>query len=114
MINVGSAGASEILAGALQDHGRALVFGQQSFGRGTIQNIIPMSDGSGIQLTTAEFLTPKGNPIDGRGIIPDVKVDETPKTDEVKKSRKPNPSTDKVLKKALDWLKSGNNVSENK
>jgi carboxyl-terminal processing protease len=74
LINGGSASASEIVAGALQDHGRAVIMGLQSFGKGSVQTIIPLSDESGLRLTTAKYYTPNGTSIQARGIVPDVEV----------------------------------------
>jgi carboxyl-terminal processing protease len=74
LINGGSASASEIVAGALQDHGRAVIMGTQSFGKGSVQTIIPLSDESGLRLTTAKYYTPNGTSIQARGIVPDIEV----------------------------------------
>jgi carboxyl-terminal processing protease len=74
LINGGSASAAEIVAGALQDHRRAVVMGTQSFGKGSVQTIIPLSDNSGLRLTTARYYTPNGTSIQARGIAPDIEV----------------------------------------
>lgn len=95
MINGGSASASEIVAGALQDHGRAVILGTQSFGKGSVQTIIPLSDESGLRLTTARYYTPRGTSIQAKGITPDIEVQpgevkETPQGHGVRERDLPN------------------------
>jgi carboxyl-terminal processing protease len=76
LINEGSASASEIVAGALQDHKRATILGIQSFGKGSVQTILPMNNGSAIKLTTARYFTPNGRSIQAKGIVPDINVED--------------------------------------
>lgn len=75
LVNAGSASASEIVAGALQDHGRAVIMGEKTFGKGSVQTILPLGNGSALKLTTARYYTPSGTSIQARGIVPDISID---------------------------------------
>src|ERR1041384_2179207 len=77
LVNGGSASASEIVAGALQDHKRAVILGTKTFGKGSVQTILPLDDNSALRLTTARYFTPKGRSIQATGIVPDIVMDQT-------------------------------------
>ena len=75
LVNEGSASASEIVAGALQDHKRAVIMGNQTFGKGSVQTVVPVADDAAIKLTTARYYTPRGRSIQAEGIVPDIKLE---------------------------------------
>ncbi|HXT01082.1 MAG TPA: S41 family peptidase [Elusimicrobiota bacterium] len=127
LINDGSASASEIFSGAMQDHKRAVVVGQRSYGKASVQSLIPLPDGSGLRLTVAHYYTPNGRMIhrDGKnknwGIVPDIEVDVTPENEAklyqqwemiYAKDKKPQSAVkpeemirDEVLDRAVELLK---------
>ena len=78
LVNEGSASASEIVAGAIQDHKRGVIVGTRTFGKGSVQTIIPLPDGAGLRMTTAKYYTPEGRSIQAQGIAPDVEVQMAP------------------------------------
>lgn len=97
LMNGNSASASEIYAGAVQDYGIGEIVGTQSYGKGVVQQIYPMKDGTSVKLTIAEYFTPKGRNIDGKGLNPDVEVEY--------EENKENPEADNQLDKAMEVLK---------
>ncbi len=92
LVNGGSASASEIVAGALQDHKRAIVLGTKTFGKGSVQTILPLDDNSALRLTTARYFTPKGRSIQATGIVPDITVEAAAITPEGKSDDRKRPS----------------------
>jgi carboxyl-terminal processing protease len=91
LINGGSASASEIVAGALQDHKRAVILGTKSFGKGSVQTILPLDDNSALRLTTARYFTPKGRSIQATGIVPDIVIENPVQIPETKVENRDRP-----------------------
>ena len=104
LVNDGSASASEIVAGALQDHNRAMVVGTLTFGKGLVQTVMPLSKGRAIKLTTSRFYTPSGDSIQNKGIFPDVVIEENRKRSEFRFFSKADRENDIQLKEALSLL----------
>ena len=100
LINKGSASASEIVAGALKDHKRAIVIGEKSFGKGSVQSIMPLSNGGGLRLTTAKYYLPSGETIEEIGVQPDIKVEQQKDNFKIN-----DPTNDNQLIYALKLLK---------
>ena len=99
LVNKGTASASEILAGSLQDNERSTLMGEQTYGKGLIQSLKSLGEDSGIAITVASYLTPKGNNIQGKGIIPDIVLD-------FQEAREYGNSEDKWVKNAEIYLNS--------
>ena len=109
LINGGSASASEIVAGALQDHERAIIYGEKSFGKASVQSIQEMVDGSALKLTTAKYYTPNDRNIHENGIKPDIQVEY--KELEIPNSKLPEPyNTDNQIVEILENYKT--NISQ--
>jgi len=98
--NNGSASASEIVSGALKDHKRAIILGENSYGKGSVQSIIPLKNGGGLRLTISKYYLPSGESISDVGVLPDILVEEDGKDFKI------NTENDNQLKYAVDLLKS--------
>jgi len=105
LVNSGSASASEIVAGALQDHGRATVIGTETFGKGLVQTVMPLSKGRAIKLTTSRYYTPSGDSIHETGITPDIYIEDTPGYPDLSLTGVVNREADTQLLEALDRLR---------
>jgi len=104
LVNEGSASAAEIVAGALRDNGRAKLLGQKTFGKGSVQTVLPLEDGQALKLTTSRYFTPSGVSIHERGIQPDVALPEPP---ELAPGAQPEGQHDPEIHAAVDFLKTG-------
>ena len=100
LVNGGSASGAEIVAGAIQDHGRGILLGTHTFGKGSVQTIIPLKDGSGLRLTTARYYTPNGRSIQAKGIVPDFIVNPS-RPEEEKETVVPKLPSEKDLERHL-------------
>ena len=104
LVNDGSASASEIVAGALQDHNRAMIVGTSTFGKGLVQTVMPLSKGRAIKLTTSRFYTPSGATIQGKGIFPDVVIEDDREVSEIRFSAAADREHDVQLREAYSLL----------
>lgn len=112
LVNGGSASGSEILAGALQDHGKALILGTQTFGKGSVQTIFPLKDGSGLKLTTARYYTPSGRSIQAMGITPNIIVPYSRDPHGRESKEQPQRPSERDLKRHLKGLEEGKKLKE--
>jgi len=106
LVNGGSASGAEIVAGAIQDHGRGILVGTQTFGKGSVQTIIPLKDGAGLRLTTARYYTPNGRSIQAKGIVPDIIVKPS-RTEEEKEAVLPKLPSERDLERHLIDVEKG-------
>src|SRR6202011_3330836 len=109
LLNGGSASASEIVAGALKDHGRAELIGHKTYGKGSVQTVMPLAHGGAVKLTTSRYFTPSGASIHGKGIVPDIVAQgaEDPPAELMAGKNAPSlAARDKEVRLALDTLKS--------
>jgi len=104
LVNQGSASAAEIVAGALKDNGRAKLLGQKTFGKGSVQTVMPLEDGQALKLTTSLYYTPSGVSIHQRGIEPDLPLPEPPAT---AAGHEPTGEQDPEIREAVAFLKTG-------
>ncbi len=115
LVNGGSASASEIVAGALKDHGRAELIGHRTYGKGSVQTVMPLSHGGAVKLTTSRYFTPSGASIHGKGIVPDIVAQgaEDPPADLLAAKNSPSlVARDKEVRLALDTLKARVHVAK--
>lgn len=113
MVNSGSASASEIVAGAIQDHKRGIILGTTSFGKGSVQTVIPLRDGSALRLTTAKYYTPSGRTINEKGILPDVTVEFEPvKEKKIEQAKKDESVFDEIEKNDAKLKSEDDNKAE--
>jgi len=106
LVNEGSASAAEIVAGALRDNGRAKLLGRRTFGKGSVQTVMPLEDGQALKLTTSRYFTPSGVSIHERGLEPDLPLPERPAA--ALEGEKPLVERDLDVRDAIAWLKTGN------
>ena len=104
LVNEGSASAAEIVAGALRDNGRAKLLGQKTFGKGSVQTVLPLEDGQALKLTTSRYFTPSGVSIHERGIEPDVPL---PEPEAIAAGAEDAGERDPEIRAAVDFLKTG-------
>jgi carboxyl-terminal processing protease len=114
LVNSGSASASEIVAGALKDHGRAQLVGHKTYGKGSVQTVMPLSHGGAVKLTTSRYFTPSGASIHGKGIIPDVVVEGPEEAPADLIPGKPLAPRDREVRLALETLRAHNLVAQNR
>jgi carboxyl-terminal processing protease len=103
LVDRGSASGAEIVAGALRDHGRATLMGERTFGKGSVQTVMPLSNGEALKLTTSRYFTPSGRSIQQRGLEPDVRIASM--THESPRSSTRNAGSDPVVRSALQYLR---------
>jgi len=105
LVDAGSASGAEIVAGALRDHGRATLMGSRTYGKGSVQTVMPLRGGQALKLTTSRYFTPSGTSIHGRGLQPDVQLETTTATANEQEAEHEPPGRDPAVRSAMQYLK---------
>lgn len=105
LVDAGSASGAEIVAGALRDHGRATLMGSRTYGKGSVQTVMPLRGGQALKLTTSRYFTPSGTSIHGRGLQPDVQLETTTATANEQEAEHGPPGRDPAVRSAMQYLK---------
>jgi carboxyl-terminal processing protease len=105
LVDAGSASGAEIVAGALRDHGRATLMGSRTYGKGSVQTVMPLRGGQALKLTTSRYFTPSGTSLHGSGLQPDVQLETTAAAADEREAGREPPGRDPAVSSAIQYLK---------